>query len=104
MTQLHLIDYNHDVRAVDASTREYESAEWVLSEIWRKALSQGSRVYLHETQTSPSFFGGSISAIREVPAGDGNSRRWAVLFTADEQGRGVLAGRSGWKRESKFVP
>jgi hypothetical protein len=104
MALLHLIDYNHDVRRVNASTREYESADWVLSDAWREALSRGGRVYLHETQSSPSFFGGTITAIREVPVEQGQLRRWAVYFTADEQGRGVLAGRDGWKRESKFVP
>jgi hypothetical protein len=46
MAQLHLIDYNHDVRRVNASTREYESADWVLSDAWREALSRGGRVYL----------------------------------------------------------
>lgn len=103
MPQLHLIDYNHDVRRVNASTREYESADWVLSDAWREALLPGGRIYLHETQSSPSFFGGAITDIREVPTGEGELRRWAVYFTADEQGRGVLAGREGWKRESKFV-
>ena len=102
MPSIHLIDYNRDVRPLNLATRDYESSDWVLSEAHREALLAGGRIYLHDKQREPSFFGGTITAIREVPVADKQLRRWAIRFTADEHGKGVYAG-GGWKQEQKFV-
>jgi hypothetical protein len=102
MASIHLIDYNRDVRPLNLATREYESSDWVLSEAHRQALLTGGRIFLHDKQREPSFFGGTITAIHEVPVAEGQSRRWAIRFTADEQSKGVYAG-PGWKQEQKFV-
>ena len=91
------------MKRLDAETHRYESCCWVIGDDVRQALLAGGRVYFHDAQTSPSFFGGTITGFRETASEAGKPRRWAVEFVFEEQARNVLAGPDGWKRESKFV-
>ncbi len=104
LAQIHLVNYQHDIRPLDLKTRRFESCCWVIGDDARQALSNGGRVFFHETQASPSYFGGTIVGFRETPSEEGKPRRWAVEFLSEEQARNVLAGPSNWKRESKYVP
>jgi hypothetical protein len=103
--QIHFVNYERDLRRVqEAGPRAYESGDWVLGDDVREALLQGGRVYFHDSQSEPSFFGGTVTGFREVPNATGSKfRRWVILFTSDDAGVGVRTDRSGWKRESKFV-
>lgn len=106
MSEIHFVNFQRDMRRVRAAgPRDYESGDWVIGDDVRAALLNRGRVYFHDSQSEPSFFGGNITGFREVPNVTGsNYRRWVVLFTSDDAGVGVRTGRGGWKRESKFVP
>lgn len=104
MPHIHFVNYQRDIKPLNAARNEYESGDWVIGDEIRQALLPGGRVYFHDAQADPSFFGGTITSFRQTVNEPNKPRRWVVLFTADAQGRGVLAGREGWKRESKFVP
>ena len=100
MTQIHFIEKLKNQKLLDRTSHSYESGNWDVA--YSKAQSLvGSRIYFHEAQASPSYFGGVITGFRILPQPDLSAGRVVFLFTADQQGRGVLAGMAGWRNEQK---
>jgi hypothetical protein len=64
----------------------------------------GKRIYFHERQADPSYFGGVISAFRVLPDDHArHPRRVVFKFVPDGDGKGFVAGPSGWRNEQKTI-
>jgi hypothetical protein len=98
---VHFIERMDHFRLLDKSKELYESGWWSISEEAAKELV-GGRLYLHKAQDKPSFFGGLILSYRIETDGEWPGR---ILFTfiADLAGKGVRAGKDGWRMERKII-
>ncbi len=88
------------IEIVDRATETYRSGYWVLSGEKARALI-GGKIFFHRKQSSPSFFGGVITAEERIGEGEYAGR---VLFTfrQDESCRNVRTGPEGWAQEMKL--
>ena len=79
----------------------YRSGYWVIAETTAKALI-GGRIYFHEHQANPSFYGGIITGVEKMEQGEWAGR---VVFTFkfDQACRGVTTPRDGWAQEMKII-
>ncbi|MEO8005430.1 MAG: hypothetical protein ABI771_11030 [Betaproteobacteria bacterium] len=83
---------------------EWESGNWDIAEKKAEALV-GSRIYFHQKQAEPSYFGGTITAYRVLPVDHPQTPgRIVFTFVRDAQGRGFTAGSTGWRNEQKTIP
>lgn len=83
---------------------QWESGNWDVSVAKAQALL-GGRIYFHEKQAEPSYFGGVINSYEVLPDDHPETPgRIVFRFTPDQQGRGFLAGSSGWRNEQKTIP
>ena len=103
MPQIHLIERARKQKLLDRSSQSYESGNWVVSQSTAESLV-GGRIYFHEAQAGPSYFGGVITGFRVLPNPDVDAERIVFAFTADRDGIGVLAGTDGWGNEKKIIP
>ena len=102
MTQIHFIEKLKRHKLMDPHTHTFESGNWRVEAAAAEALV-GARIYFHETAAAPSYFGGEIIGFRPVAEPDPEAGRVVFIFKADQQGRGVLAGRTGWRFEHKTI-
>jgi hypothetical protein len=102
MTQIHFIEKLKRQQLMDPHTHTFASGNWRVEPAAAEALV-GARIYFHETAAGPSYFGGEITGFRAVEAPDPEAGRVVFIFKADQKGRGVLAGRTGWRLEHKTV-
>lgn len=102
MPQIHLIENLKKQKPLDRSTHSYESGNWDVSEAKAQSLI-GGRIYFHETQAGRSYFGGVITGFRVLPKSDPYAGRIVFFFTADRDGKGVLAGTDSWRNEQKTI-
>ena len=91
-------------RPLQPGGSEWESGNWDVAPAKAEALV-GKRIYFHEEQAEPSYFGGVITKFRVLPANHPETpRRIVFTFTRDAQGIGFNAGRSGWRNEQRTIP
>ncbi len=76
------------VACLDAKSSIYRSEAWALTAD-EVAAMEGGRVYLHQTKSQPSYFGGSVIGAERLPAGAGELDRYALTVQSDLEGRGV---------------
>jgi len=78
----------------------FSSGFWKLSEDTARSLIHG-RIYFHERQREPSFYGGTIVGIERVLEGEYQDKIiFRFVFSADC--RGVRTSRAGWAQEMKL--
>jgi hypothetical protein len=100
MPNMHFIEKLKNQKLLDRDSHIYESGNWDVAHAKAQSLV-GSRIYFHEAQASPSYFGGEITSVRVLPPTDPQAGRVVFIFKADQQGRGVSAGTGGWRNEQK---
>ena len=103
MPNLHLVERKNNVSKVQNSDNEWESGYWVVSDETAQKLV-GGNLYLHEKQSAPSHFGGTITGYRvfrdsSQPEVDG---RVIFRIKAAVTYRGIKTGREGWGNEKKI--
>lgn len=83
---------------------EYVSGNWDVAEA-KAASLVGARIYFHETQAGPSYYGGEITAYRVLPP-DHRQAPGRIVFTfiPDPACQGFRAGSIGWRNEQKTLP
>ncbi len=82
---------NEGVRTIDAKAGIYESEAWLLSADEVAAL-KGGRVLLHQTKSTPSYFGGTIIDARPVEHGSPGEAarvRWIITLQSRLDCKGV---------------
>jgi hypothetical protein len=81
MKAIHLIQNNPELppKPISPGSQTYESGFWALPIEQAKSLI-GGNIFLHETQLSPSFFGGAIKDCWLQQAGEWKNR---VVFKFD---------------------
>lgn len=85
-------------------SNDWESGNWDVSQE-KAQLLIGKRIYFHEKQADPSYFGGVISGFRVLPADHPETPgRIVFAFTRDNEGKGFRAGSAGWRNEQKTIP
>lgn len=100
MPSIHLIAKKQlNVHPVRGSDGEWESGYWPVTEERAKELV-GAKLYLHEMQSGPSYFGGTVLSYRVSDEGDG---RYIFRFKFDAACKGNVSPR-GWSQEMKFEP
>lgn len=100
MPQVHFIEKLRNQKTIDRTTHSCESGNWQVAHAKAQSLI-GGRIYFHETQAGESYFGGVITGFRILPPPDPQAGRVVFIFTADQEGKGVRAGNSGWRNEQK---
>lgn len=77
---LHLVcKANAGLRCIDRERAIYASESWLLTD-QEIADLVGGRVFLHETKSRPSHFGGSLIEARPVDLSETGARRRYTLF------------------------
>lgn len=88
-------------KEIDPSTHIYDSGFWYVAVATAERLV-GGRIYLHETQTGPSRFGGTILGFQI--AGEGKDKGKIIFrFQASSDAKGVRTSKDGWGMEKKIV-
>ena len=100
MAAIHLIKKTGDglppIVPVAGEANTYTSGFWTLTEDAARRLI-GGRIYFHEHQRDPSFYGGQILS---VETSDG---KIVFRFLFSQDCRGVKTSRDGWGQEMKVV-
>ena len=89
------------MKPIDKDCQKYESGFWVLSEATAKELV-GAKIYLHDSQSAPAFFGGIILDWKKITDGEYEGRI-AFTFKAEKECKGIKTDLSGWAQEMKIV-
>lgn len=91
-------------RPLQPGSSAWESGNWDVSLEKAESLV-GKRIYFHEKQAEPSYFGGTITSYHVLPQDHPETPgRIVFTFTRDAEGRGFNAGSSGWRNEQKTIP
>lgn len=98
---IHLVERMNLMKPVDRDNQIYESGFWVLSEHTAQDLVD-SKIYLHDSQSAPAFFGGTILHWKKMTDGEHEGR---ILFTfkAESECKGFKTDSTGWAQEMKIV-
>jgi hypothetical protein len=91
-----------DILPVERDSDVYWSGNWILTKEAVHALI-GGRVYFHEKQSSPSFFGGTILHAQQIPEGDEYAGRFILTFRFEPACKGVTTSLDGWAQEMKLL-
>jgi hypothetical protein len=103
-TAICFIEKKRKQRPVSKGSNEWESGNWDVSQA-KAASLVGKRIYFHEKQAEPSYFGGVIVSFQVLPANHSESPgRIVFTFTRDEHGMNFIAGPDGWGNEQKTIP
>ena len=100
---LHLVERLRKLERISKNPDIYESGDWAIPEP-RGHLYVGGNLYLHESQESPSYYGGKIIGFRMQPAGHENAGRMVLQFAALPSAKDVRTTKEGWGNEQKSVP
>jgi hypothetical protein len=87
MARIHFICRNH-LGVIPTKFPEFESGSWDIPEVDAKTLLGGT-IFLHETKSSPSYFGGTISHYRVVEIDQAHSNRIVFTLTSTKEARGI---------------
>lgn len=91
-------------RPVTKGSSEWVSGNWDVSE-GKAAALVGKRIYFHEKQAEPSYFGGVITSYGVLPPDHPETPgRIVFTFTRDDDGKNFVAGPTGWRNEQKTIP
>ena len=104
MSEIHLIKNDPGLPSivpVEGEPNTFSSGYWSLSEQSALSLLDG-RIYFHERQNDPSFFGGRIVDAWVQPEGEYRGRI-VFKFIFAEACKGVKTSRAGWAQEMKIV-
>ena len=104
MASIHLIRNDPklpQIKPVEPGSDLFQSGYWLVSEAKAEALKSG-KIFFHEKQSEPSFFGGEITGIQRVTAGE-YAGRIIFIFKPDPACKGVKTPREGWAQEMKIV-
>ena len=103
MSAIHLIEKDgtaQGLKAIDFKAGLWESGYWKVSRETAAKLV-GGNIFLHTSWSTPSHFGGQISAF-SVHSAPGSSEDGRIIFhfTSSPEGKGVRApaGAAGEKR------
>lgn len=98
---IHLFERMNLMKPVDRDNKIYASGFWVLSKKTAQDLI-GAKIYLHDSQSAPAFFGGTILSWTKMTDGDHEGR---ILFTfkAESECKGFKTDPDGWAQEMKIV-
>jgi len=103
MKAIHLIQKLPSLRPwrKQEGSPEYQSGYWNLS-AERASNAIGAKIYFHEQQVAPSFFGGTITAFEIKPDEPWKGR---IIFTFEPSSdlEGIKTERGGWSMEKKIV-
>lgn len=105
MPAIHLIERAGNIKRLDSAQHphEYDCGYWVVAATTaERLLESDADLYLHESQSLPSYFGGRIVGFR-IHHGGSEDGRIIFRFQASPQHRGVTTGREGWGNEKKIV-
>ncbi len=103
-TAICFIEKMRKQRPVTKGSNDWESGNWDVSQEKAAALI-GKRIYFHEKQAEPSYFGGVIISVHVLPHSHPKAPgRIVFTFIRDEQGKNFLAGPDGWRNEQKTIP
>ena len=88
------------ITKVAGEANTYTSGFWTLSEDTARSLIH-CRIYFHERQREPSFYGGEIVGVERLLEGEYKDKIvFRFEFSADC--RGVRTTRVGWSQEMKL--
>jgi len=89
------------ITPVAGEANTYTSGFWTLSEETARSLMHG-RIYFHERQREPSFYGGEIVGIERVTEGEYQDKI-VFRFVFSANCRDVLTTQEGWAQEMKLT-
>ena len=104
MSAIHVIKNDQrlpQIVPVQPGSDIYRSGYWVISEGTADALV-GGRIYFHDQQAKPSFYGGVIIAAEKIREGE-YADRVVFTFRFDPACRGISTPRDGWAQEVKII-
>ena|ERR1017187_4806357 len=99
MKSIHLIQYDPELRPkpIAPGSQTHESGFWLFTIEQANTFKDGN-IYFHETQRSPSFFGGVIKDCWVQQGGKWNGRI-VFKFDALDSHKGILPKNpDGWDR------
>ena len=105
MADIHLIEKLTGglppIKKIAGQDNTYESGFWTLSLERAETLVNG-RIFFHENQLAPSFFGGKITMVRECSEGQYEGK---IIFTfiALPDCKNIKTCKGGWAQEMKIV-
>lgn len=101
-TGIHLINKSRRaLTRVGGTSDIYDSGDWAVAPATASALV-GGELFLHETQTGRSYYGGTILAWYPK-TGEDNRQRVVFRFRHSIDHQGVIAGPGGWAQEKKLA-
>jgi hypothetical protein len=104
MASLHLVKNDPNLpnfTLVDRDASTYSSGFWTVTPEVAQSLIEG-KIYFHEAQREPSFFGGTILAYDPVTEGE-YAGRFVFTFHSETQCKNVRAP-GPWTWEKCYVP
>ena len=103
-TAICFIERKRNQKRIEKGSDEWESGDWDVSPAKAQTLI-GKRIYFHEKQADPSYFGGIITGFHICPTDNPKSRtRIVFAFIRDNEGSGFSAGSDGWRQDQKTIP
>jgi len=103
-TAICFIEKMRKQRPVVRGGPEWQSGNWDVSQQKAESLV-GKRIYFHEKQAQESYFGGVISGFWVLPPDHPeNPGRIVFTFIRDDEGKGFVAGKTGWRNDQKTIP
>ncbi|HZR16189.1 MAG TPA: hypothetical protein VFE51_02580 [Verrucomicrobiae bacterium] len=104
MASIHLIRNDPklpQIKPLAPGSALFQSGYWVISEDKAKAL-KGGKIFFHEKQSEPAFFGGEITEFQKVAAGE-YAGRIIFVFKPDQTCKGFKTPTDGWAQEMKII-
>jgi hypothetical protein len=98
--KLHLIEKKRKMKPVSQGSSTFESGDWKIAEERAKTMIGGT-VYFHETQTGPSYYGGTITGYRVILGDAANAGKVVIIFIRDDAAIGIRTSKEGWGNEQK---
>lgn len=103
-TAICFIERLRNQKPVEKGSDEWQSGDWDVAPAKAQSLI-GKRIYFHEKQSDPSYFGGIITGFHILPTKLPETRaRIVFTFIRDKDGQGFSAGSGGWRQEQKTIP
>lgn len=104
MPSIHIVKNDPSLPAitpVQKGSNIFRSGYWVVSPTTADTLING-KIYFHEKQSKPSFFGGTVSHFEVVTEGE-RKGRIIFFFEREPNCKNVKTSRSGWAQEMKII-
>ena len=104
MAAIHLIKNDQSlpqITPIERNSDIFRSGYWVIAAAKANALI-GGKIFFHEQQTKPSFFGGVIKSTEKVDQGE-YVGRIVFIFESDQACKGITTPRDGWSQEMKII-